>query len=245
MTPDGFHYATRYAIRKEAGLQHRKSGEAPSGLVDGSNKDYYVEKKYVVDRNGDDIFDASDVVAYDNGSAVNVTAVNAETGLVTLETAVATGHQVKVDYQFSPASDADIDEVRSEAEGWLTGRVKGYIDVTEFTSHLPVTSPVTADNYPKIFSTIVKLYAAALLLIRDYGSGADTDLTSKDGYKKLQLAKSMLSDWVAEITDPGSDDGQSRAPKVRKRTDGNIFNRETHLDESRPDQDDRFMRHAR
>lgn len=234
MTPDAFHYSSRYSIRKEAGLQHRKSAEAPSGLVDGSNRDFYVSKKYVVDRNGDDIFDAADVVAYVNGSAVAVEGVNAETGLIKLAVAPTSGQIVTVDYQFSQAADADIDEVRAETEDWLTRSVKGYVDVTVF-SNTPTV------NYPKLFSTIVKLYAAALLLIRDYGSGADTDLTSKDGYKKLQLAKSMLSDWVAEITADGPDDPANRAPKPRMRTDGTVFHRQRGLD-AEASSDDRFMR---
>lgn len=233
MTPDAFHYATRYAIRKEAGLQHRKSAEAPSGIVNGSNRDFFVSKKYVVDRNGDDVFDATDVVAYVDGSAVPVEGVNAESGLVKLVTAPTNGQVVTVDYQFSQASDADIDEVRRETEDWLTRSIKGYIDATVFANTPKV-------NYPMIFSTIVKLYAAALLLIRDYGSGADTDLTSKDGYKKLQLAKSMLSDWVAEVSDAGSTG--TAAPRARVKTDGNIFRRERNLDDSHPDQDDQFMR---
>lgn len=240
MTPQGFHYATRQAIRKESGRQHRKSAERPSGVVDGVNKDFYVAKKFVVDRNDDDLFNSSDLVAYIDGAAVSVDVVNADTGLVTVHDAPTNGQIVTVDYQFSELSDADIDEVRGEAEDWVTNRVKGYIDVTVFTWHLPILDPIVLDNFPKTFSTIVKLYAAALILIRDYGSGADTDLTSKDGYKKLGVAKSMLSDWLAEyIDDNGSG---TKAAKATVRTDGNIFNRSTDLGSDKPDQDDQFMR---
>lgn len=241
MTPQGFHYATRQAIRKESGRQHRKSAERPSGVVNANNKDFYVAKKYVVDRNDDDIFNANDVVAYVDGVAVAVAAVNADNGLISLQVAPANGTVVTADYQFSELSDADIDEVRTEAEGWLTGRVKGYIDVTVFVqASLPGADPIVLANYPKTFSTIVKLYAAALILIRDYGSGADTDLTSKDGYKKLGVAKSMLSDWLAEfIEDNGSGTKTGRATV---RTDGNIFNRSRDLGSDKPDQDDMFMR---
>lgn len=241
MTPDGFHYATRQAIRKESGRQHRKSAERPSGVVDSVNTDFYTERKYLVDRNDDDVLDASDVVAYVDGSAVPVSGVGQDTGLVQLTTA-PTGGVITVDYQFSELSDADIDEVRSEAEDWLTRRVKTYIDVTKFESHLPVTDPVKVDNYPKVFSTVVKLYAAALILIRDYGSGADTDLTSKDGYKKLGVAKSMLSDWIAEINEDGSSVPAPARPTGRN--DGTIFARSRDLDADRPDKDDRFMRKA-
>lgn len=234
MTPDGFHYATRQAIRKESGRQHRVSAERPSGMVNGSNKDYYTAKKYLVDRNDDDVFNASDVVAYVDGAAVTVSGVNADSGKIVLETAPTNGQTVTVDYQFSELSDADIDEVRSETEDWLTRSVKGYVDVTVFAN-------TPKKNYPLIFSTIVKLYAAALILIRDYGSGADTDLTSKDGYKKLQLAKTMLSDWVAEITG-STDNPDGRAPRIRSTSDGTIFRRERNLGDSHPDQDDRFMR---
>ena len=240
MTPDGFHYATRQAIRKESGRQHRKSAERPSGVVNGTNKDFYVAKKYVVDRNDDDLFTISDVVAYVDGAAVAVTAVNADTGLITLTAAPANGTVVTADYQFSELSDADIDEVRLEAESWLTGRVKGYVDVTVFVGTAPGFTPFVAGNYPRTFSTIVKLYAAALILIRDYGSGADTDLTSKDGYKKLGVAKSMLSDWLAEFIEDGG--SGTKAAKATVKTDGSIFNRSTDLGTDKPDLDDRFMR---
>lgn len=241
MTPDGFHYATRQAIRKESGRQHRISAERPSGVVDGTNLDFYTARKYLVDRNDDDVLDASDVVAYVDGSAVPVTGVNQDNGLIQLETAPTSGQVITADYQFSELSDSDIDEVRSEAEDWLTRRVKGYIDVTKFESHLPITDPVKVDNYPKVFSTVVKLYAAALILIRDYGSGADTDLTSKDGYKKLGVAKSMLSDWIAEVTEDG---GQTGAPRATGRNDGTIFRRNRGLEADQPDKDDQFMRKA-
>lgn len=234
MTPDGFHYATRQAIRKESGRQHRVSAERPSGMVNGSNKDFYTAKKYVVDRNDDDVFDASDVVAYVDGAAVTVEGVNADSGLIKLAAAPTNGQAVTADYQFSELSDADINEVRTETEDWLTRSVKGYVDVTIFAN-------TPSKNYPLIFSTIVKLYAAALILIRDYGSGADTDLTSKDGYKKLQLAKTMLSDWVAEITGDGTGT-DSKKGRVRSRNDGTIFRRERNLSDSHPDQDDQFMR---
>lgn len=240
MTPDGFHYATRQAIRKESGRQHRKSAERPSGQVNGSNKDFYVAKKYVVDRTDDDLLTPSDVVAYVNGSAVVVTAVDGDNGKITLSAAPTSVQVVTTDYQFSELSDADIDEVRLEAESWLTGRVKNYVDVTIFEGSAPGADPFVAGNFPRTFSTIVKLYAAALILIRDYGSGADTDLTSKDGYKKLALAKSMLSDWLAEFIDDGGEG--TRAPKPTMRSDGNIFRRSRDLSESHPDQDDQFMR---
>lgn len=242
MTPDGFHYATRQAIRKESGRQHRISAERPSGVVDGTNTDFYTARKYLVDRNDDDVLSASDVVAYVDGSAVPVASVNQDNGLIKLETAPAAGKVITADYQFSELSDADIDEVRSEAEDWLTRRVKSYIDVTKFTTHLIVADPVNVDNYPKVFSTVVKLYAAALILIRDYGSGADTDLTSKDGYKKLGVAKSLLSDWIAEINEDGSSVPAPARPTGR--SDGTIFRRNRTLEADQPDKDDRFMRKA-
>ena len=107
MTPDGFHYATRQAIRKESGRQHRKSAERPSGVVNGVNTDFYTAKKYIVDRNDDDVLDPSDVVAYVDGAAVPVTGVDADTGLIQLATAPGNGTVVTADYQFSELSDAE------------------------------------------------------------------------------------------------------------------------------------------
>lgn len=239
MTPDGFHYATRQAIRKESGRQHRVSAERPSGVLDGSNKDFYVAKKYIVDRNNDDLLTIADVVAYVDGAAVTTTAVDGNTGKIALTVAPSSAQIVTVDYQFSELADTDIDEVRDEAESWLTGRVKGYLTVADFVGSAPGADPFVASNYPKVFSTIIKLYAAALILIRDYGSGADTDLTSKDGYKKLSLAKSLLSDWISEINEDGTNVKEGR-PTMR--TDGHIFRRNSRLDDTSPSPDDRFMR---
>jgi hypothetical protein len=44
---------------------------------------------------------------------------------------------------------------------------------------------------------IVRLYSAGKLLIRDYGFNQDLENTSKDGYKKIAVAKAQLKELAA------------------------------------------------
>lgn len=226
--------ATLQAIREEAGLQHIKMAATPTPATgDGSNLDFYVDRKYVVDRTYDDVLDGTDVVVYVAGEAATVSSVVADTGRVRMVDAPANAATVRVDYAHSVLSDTGAGIVRSEATSWLRSKVNSYIDYDELTE----------GTYPAIFSTVVKLYAAGLLLIRDYGSSADTNLSSKDGYEKIKLAKSMISDWITDTLD----DEDTIAPLSGSlRTDGNVFRRNTDLDGTLsspyPD-DDRFMHH--
>lgn len=219
------------SIREEAGLHHTKKGESPTGTVNGSNKQFVVARTFVVDRTYDDVLDADDVVFYVNGIPATVESVVSDSGLITMVTAPANGATVSVDYCYSVLSDVSVDNVRQEALAWLVSRVKSYIAYDD----------LTADDYPMIFNVALRMFAAGILLIRDYGSSADTDLTSKDGYKKIQTAKSMLDDWIVDISDDGSSTSPATGTMI---TDGNLFRRNTDLDgtmmEPYPDTDEFF-----
>lgn len=211
-------YTNLQGIRKEAGLHHEQKYQALTGSANGSNTVFYAPRTYIVDRNGDDTTNSSDVVVYVNNVAVTVSAVDPVTGAITLQSAPANGATVKATYAYSVASDTEIEERRDEAQDWLNTKVKSYIDVDNLTD----------STFPKIFRAITRLYAAALLLIRDYGTSADTDLSSKDGYEKMKTAKSMLEDYINDIMD---DADTSTPVSTSIKTDGNLFNRNTDLDE--------------
>jgi hypothetical protein len=225
-------YATLQAIRKEAGFQHAKNGDKLTGVADGANKVFVTTKKPIVDTNFDGIVSAADVILYDDGVPVTVTAVNPTTGAITANVAPANASVMTADYYYSPLSDADIDDVRGEAQDWLNNRVKSHYDLADIK---------TDDDVPSQFRTIVKLYAAGLLLIRDYGSSTDTDQTSKDGYKKIDLARDLLKEFIGDITD---DADQPTAARPVVHTDGNIFARSEDLggDYADTSGDDAFFR---
>ncbi len=210
-------YVTLVGIRKEAGLHHEQKLQALTGSANGVNTIFYAPRTYIVDRNNDDALSSDDVIVYVNNVAVNVSAVNGITGAITLAVAPANGAVVKGTYAYSVAPDESVEEYREEAQDWLNRKVKSYIN----------TDALTPETFPKIWRAIVRLYAAGLMLIRDYGTSADTDLSSKDGYEKRKTAKAMLDEWVTDQTD----DADTTSPSgVTVKTDGNIFPRNTDLD---------------
>ena len=79
---------------------------------------------------------------------------------------------------------------------------------------------------PPIVQTVVRIYAAGLILIRDHGLNTDTENSSKDGYKRLSTAKSLLQDYLDEV---GNASGSAARVTVSSASDGNIFERNTDL----------------
>lgn len=208
---------TLQAIRQEAGLQHQKKSDVVLGTADGTNKIFITPRTYVVDRNHDDVLTGADVVLYANGIPVAVDTVVAESGQITAVAAPTNGATMKADYAYSVMNNEDVLAYRVEGTDWLKTKVRSYINYDELTT----------DTYPKVFGTIVRLYCAGLILIRDYGSSADTDKTSKDGYEKIKLAEKLLNDWVTDT----SDDSGTVAPATGSMlTDGNVFARNKDLD---------------
>lgn len=214
-------YITLKDIRVEAGMQNREHDQTVSGDVDGVNTDFYTNQTPLVDRGGDDLVTIADVTAFVDGSAVTISAIDTTTGLVRLTAAPALGTEVTLDYIWSPVDDDLMNDLRDEAQAWLNKRVKAYIDLTT----------VTAENYPPEWRTICRLWAGAMIIIRDYGSGTDTDGSSKDGYKKLGAAKSLLAEWIAEQSGSSDPTDEALTPQTANVvSDGNIFPRVTGMD---------------
>lgn len=228
--PD-LHYVTLQAIRVEAGMQNREVGKAPAGgNVDGANTDFFVDSTPIVDSNHDDLVNQTDVVAYVDGSAAPVSEIDNTTGLVRLTTAPAADTDVTLDYTWSPVDDVQVSELRDEGEAWLNKRVGRVIDI----------STLTADTFPREWRTIVKLWCAAMILIRDYGSSTDTDESSKDGYKKLGTAKKLLAEWLEE---QGAETGTPAAQNVTVVSDGHIFERKSFDNGEPADPERRWWNH--
>lgn len=228
-------YSSYQDIREEAGHQQLSKLEALSGVIDGSNTDYYVQNPYIVDSNYNDTLDVAsvsgDVIVYDDDVAVEVSAINAVTGLVTLASAPASGSTLLATYYHSSLSDAKVDKYRKEAIDYVQRKINGIIDFGAWTDA----------DVPPIVKTVVRIYSAGLILIRDHGLNADTENSSKDGYKRLSTAKSLLQDYLDEVS---SASGSTARVSVSSKSDGNIFKRNTDLstyDES-VNPTDNFMR---
>lgn len=217
-------YSSLQDIREESGHQHIVKLETPSGLVNSSNTVFTVGRTYIVDRDYDDTIDVAtasgDVIVYDDNVAVTVNAVDTTTGVITLGAAPATSSVILVTYAYSLLSDVKVGKYRDEAIDYVHRKVNGIIDFGAWTNADDST------GVPGIVQTVVRIYAAGLILIRDHGLNADGENTSKDGYKRLATAKSLLSEYLEEV---GSSAGASTRTTATSRSDGNIFYRNTDL----------------
>lgn len=213
-------YSSLQDIREESGHQHLNKLEALTGLANGSNTNYYVKRTFIVDSNYDDVLNvdtsSGDVVVYVNDSAVEVSAIDANTGKVSLKDAPANGATVLGTYYHSSINDTKVAKYRKEAISYVQRKINGIINFGEWTD----------ETIPPIVQTVVRIYAAGLILIRDQGLNADTENTSKDGYKRLSTAKSLLGEYIEEESG-----GNASTARVRTsaRSDGNIFPRNTDL----------------
>jgi hypothetical protein len=209
-------YTSLHEIRREAGLYKQTSDTRVAGEVDGTNRTFYTNQVPIIDRNNDDVVTTADVSAFAGDIPVIVQAVDAPTGAVTLANAPEAGKEIMLAYEFSNIEDAEIEKRRRSAQTWLNGRVKGVYNL----------ATVTVDNFPAIWEDVVRLYAGGLLQITDWGTNADTDGSSKDGYKKLAQAKEMLNDWISDL-EGGSDgsDPNQIARTASFASDGNIVPR--------------------
>lgn len=213
-------YSSLQDIREEAGHQHIVKTEIPSGLVNGSNTVFTVGRTYIVDRNYNDTIDVAtasgDVIVYDDEVAVSVSAVNAITGAITLTAAPVAASAMLVNYAYSVLSDIKVHKYRAEAIDYVHRKINGIIDFGAWQGA----------DVPPLVHTVVRLFAGGLILVRDQGFNTDTEDSSKDGYKKIQSAKSLLQDYLDEISDAAG--STSRVSTVGV-SDGNIFRRNPDL----------------
>ena len=212
-------YSSLQDIREEAGHQHLLRFEELSGLANGSNKDFYTKRTYIVDSNYNDVLDtgaSGDVLVYVNDVGVTVDTLDANSGKVSLASAPANGARVLGTYYHSSINDTKVAKYRKEAISYVQRKINGIIDFGAWTDA----------TIPPIVQTVVRIYAAGLILIRDQGLNADTENTSKDGYKRLSTAKSLLTEYLDEAS---SDSSSTAKASVSSRSDGNIFTRNRDL----------------
>lgn len=213
--PTVLHYTSLQSIRQMANLQRLKKLESLTGAANGSNRVFAMSKFPVVDSNYDDITDATDIAVTINGvplASSGITSIDAVDGNITLVTPPANGALVQCTYYYSPINDSMIAGLRTQAEGWLNRRVRNIIDITL----------LDASSFPADWATIVQFRAAGVALVNDYGQSADTDLSSKDGYLKMNTARDMLAEYISDVmtqSDPDDTDPQ----QVSSASLGHIF----------------------
>lgn len=198
-------YETQQAVREEAGLQSQVLAEQPSGTVNSSNTAFVTNFKPLVDRTYSDSVTTADLTAYVNSSSVAITSIVAATGTVTLTAAPTTGTTVTIDYAYSPLQDTYVANVIAEAQDFIDTKMQD-LDTVPYTT------------VPATIRKICRVYAAGLILTRDYGFQADTEGTSKDGYRKIKLAE----EWLTAYYDTKKKTGTT-TDRVQVTNDGFIF----------------------
>ncbi len=208
-------YASIQAIRESAGLSNRQENETPVGVINGANKSFNVKRRPIVDTNYDDVVGPEDVHAFVDDVPVVVESVIAAEGTIVLAGAPGAGSRVTVDYSFSPLADEYVVTKQLEANDWVNMKIKGMITV-------PLKDPI-----PGIITTAAEMYAAGIILTRDWGSRVDSELTSKDGFNKIKQARELIADYLQGLKDErdrvADKDGSNST--VSTLSDGDVFGR--------------------
>lgn len=224
-------YTTLQDIYEEAGLATAANSETPNGVANGTNKIFTVHNKPIVDANFDDVVDKDDVQVYVNGSPVEVTAVNALFGNITLAVAPADGAEVTVDYRYSAVSMDYVNKLRDEAQATVDSRMKSIDSCVPYGQD--------EKEVPHTVRNLTRQFAAAWLLIREYGFNQDIEGTSKDGYKRLETVEAALEKYAAAGGDCGGGSSAGDSSAFQTASDGDLFPepRDFDHDYQRPEKD--------
>lgn len=187
-------------ILQEAGLYHRQLlefNDVNSSVI--SLGDYILA-------------DVKDVRVLVDNKLVKVTEVDTTNALITLEKPVVSGQEVSVRFASSSVEPEYVEKVRAEA-------------LSEIISKIPCEA-AWADDYKPTLRYIQRLMAAGMLLVRDYGFNEDIENTSKDGYKKLELASEKLNTLIATVCGEAC---SRSAQGFAVQDDGDLFSKRPHI----------------
>lgn len=221
------HYVTKQAILEEAGFSQPQLSEVLSGVADGANKVFSTIHKPLADTNYDDVVDTYDVTLYVNGTPVSIANVDADNGIITAAAAPASNATVTADYRYSPVLDAYVEQVREEAEDYIANNM----------------APVDALPYTKIPPTIRKIarvYAAGMLLAKEYGFNRDAEGMPKDGQARIKQAEAWLDAYIATGGSTGISDVSAAAVTVT--SDAGLFSEYDQTTGTYSSPDELFMR---
>jgi len=173
-------YVTNQEVREQAGFQYKQRSES-LGDGDGVNKIFSSENNPIVDRNysGSPV-SVADVIVYVNGTAVTVSAIDADTGKLTLALAPADGTSITVDYDWSNIEFDVIENYVDEAHALVLASIQRAYS-------LPLSET------PDLLILIEKKLAAGLLLDKEYSVGGDETEDSR-GRRWIKWAETKLAE---------------------------------------------------
>lgn len=160
------------AILEEAGLIHRQQNI--SAEIQGNH--IILNDGIIADSNYNDLVDFEDVTVFCGGEKMEVSNIDAENGIIELANSSKNGEIANVSYNYSNVRQALVEKIRGEV-------------LAEIRKVLAIS---TIEQNRDIVGYIVRIYAAGKLLVREYGFNQEITDTSKDGYRKIELAKAEI-----------------------------------------------------
>lgn len=160
------------AILEEAGLIHRQQNI--SAEIQGNH--IILNDGIIADSNYNDLVDFEDVTVFCGGEKMEVSNIDAENGVIELANNSKNGEIANVSYNYSNVRQALVEKIRGEV-------------LAEIRKVLAVSM---IEQNRDIVGYIVRIYAAGKLLVREYGFNQEMTDTSKDGYRKIELAKAEI-----------------------------------------------------
>ena len=160
------------AILEEAGLIHRQQNI--NAEIQGSR--IILNDGIIADSNYNDLVDFEDVAVFCGGEKMEISNIDAENGVIKLADNSKSGEIATVSYSYSNIRQALVEKIRGEV-------------LAEIRKALSVS---TIEQNRDIVGYIVRIYTAGKLLVREYGFNQEIADTSKDGYRKIELAKAEI-----------------------------------------------------
>lgn len=160
------------AILEEAGIIHRQQNI--SAEIQGNH--IILNDGIIADSNYNDLVDFEDVTVFCGGEKMEVSNIDAENGVIELANNSKNGEIANVSYNYSNVRQALVEKIRGEV-------------LAEIRKVLAVSM---IEQNRDIVGYIVRIYAAGKLLVREYGFNQEMTDTSKDGYRKIELAKAEI-----------------------------------------------------
>lgn len=160
------------AILEEAGLIHHQQNISVE--IQGSH--IILNDGIIADSNYNDLVDFEDVAVFCSGEKIEVLNIDAENGIIELANNSKNGEIANVSYNYSNVRQALVEKIRGEV-------------LAEIRKVLAIS---TIEQNRDIVGYIVRIYAAGKLLVREYGFNQEITDTSKDGYRKIELAKAEI-----------------------------------------------------
>lgn len=160
------------AILEEAGLIHRQQNINVE--IQGSR--IILNDGIIADSNYNDLVDFEDVTVFCGGEKMEVLNIDAENGVIELANNSKNGEIANVSYNYSNIRQVLVEKIRGEV-------------LAEIRKVLAIS---TIEQNRDIVGYIVRIYAAGKLLVREYGFNQEIADTSKDGYRKIDLAKAEI-----------------------------------------------------